>query len=86
MTESPVVYDLVMSRKDRPLAQIMSTCESMIARGVDIEAIRRLLTQSEFDAWVKEANLRWRLTKPLHSVHGTRQKRRNLKDGKPVKS
>ena len=57
----------------------------MIARGVDIEIIRRLLTQNEFDAWVKEANLRWRLTKPLHSVHGARQKRRNPKDGQPVK-
>ena len=74
-----------MSRKDRPLAQIMSTCESMIARGVDIETIRRLLTQNEFEAWVKEANLRWRLTKPLHSVRSARQKRRNPKDGKPVK-
>ena len=85
MAESPGVYASVMSRKDRPLAQIMSPCESMIARGVDIETIRRLLTQNEFDAWVKEANLRWRLTKPSHSVHGARQKRRNPKDGKPVK-
>ena len=85
MAESPGVYASLMSRKDRPLAQIMSTCESMIARGVDIETIRRLLTQNEFEAWVKEANLRWRLTKPLHSVHSARQKRRNPKDGKPVK-
>ena len=72
-----------MLKNDRPLALIMSVCESMMARGVDIEEIRSLLTPSEFDAWTKEANLRWRLTKPLDSIHGPRRKRRNRKDGKP---
>ena len=59
-----------MSKK--PLSEIIHQAEKYLAQGAHRDDLERFLGKSDFAAWGKEAQRRWRLTRPLESIHGTR--------------
>ena len=59
-----------MSKK--PLSEIIHQAEKYLAQGVHPDDLEHLLGRGDFAAWDKEAHRRWRLTRPLESIHGTR--------------
>jgi len=54
---------------------IMLIAEKAIARGIAPDHPDVDLTADERLIWERESQLRWRLTKPLESVHGPRRRR-----------
>ncbi len=59
-----------MSKK--PLSEIIRQAEKYLAQGAHPDDLEHLLGRGDFAAWEKEARRRWRLTRPLESIHGTR--------------
>jgi len=54
----------------------MRIAEEALADGAPPDHPKVGLTAAEQTLWKREARLRWRLTKPLESVHGPRRRRR----------
>ena len=63
-----------MSQK--PLSEIIRQAEKHLAQGVHPNELEHLLGRGNFTVWEKEAQRRWRLARPLQSIHGTRGQRR----------
>ena len=59
-----------MSQK--PLSEIIRQAEKHLSRGGNPDDLKRLLGARDFAVWEKEAWRRWRLARPLQSIHGTR--------------
>ena len=53
----------------------MQVAENAIARGITPDQPGSGLTSEEQRMWVREQQLRWRLEKPLESIHGPRRPR-----------
>ncbi|MFL2551289.1 MAG: hypothetical protein EVB04_01270 [Candidatus Thioglobus sp.] len=62
--------------KTRPLKEIMRIAEEALADGTLPDHPNVGLNAAEQTLWRRETQLRWRLTKPLESVHGPRRKKR----------
>ena len=62
--------------KTRPLEEIMRIAEEALADGNLPDHPNVGLNVAEQTLWRRETQLRWRLTKPLESVHGPRRKKR----------
>ena len=62
--------------KTRPLKEIMRIAEEALADGTLPDHPNAGLNAAEQALWKRETQLRWRLTKPLESVHGPRRKKR----------
>ncbi len=60
----------------RSLNEIMGIAAQALVRGVPPDEHEARLSPHEQVLWEKEARLRWRLTRPLESVHGPRRRRR----------
>ena len=63
----------VMSQK--PLSEIIRQAEKHLAQGVHPDDLEHLLVKADFVVWEKEARRRWRLARPLQSIHGARGQR-----------
>jgi hypothetical protein len=61
--------------KKRSLQEVMQVAENAIARGITPDQPGSGLTSEEQRMWVREQQLRWRLEKPLESIHGPRGRR-----------
>jgi hypothetical protein len=61
-----------MSQK--PLIEIIHQAEKYLAQGVRPDDLERLLGKGDFAVWEKEVRQRWRLTRPLQSIHGTQRR------------
>ena len=63
-----------MSQK--PLSEIIRQAEKHLAQGVHPDDLEHLLGRGDFAVWEKEARRRWRLARPLQSIHGAGGPRR----------
>ena len=60
----------------KPLSKIIRQAETRLAQGVHPDDLEHLLGRDDFAVWEKEARWRWRLARPLQSIHGARGQRR----------
>ena len=59
----------------KPLSKIIRQAETRLAQGVHPDDLEHLLGRDDFAVWEKEARRRWRLARPLQSIHGARGQR-----------
>jgi hypothetical protein len=57
------------------LSNIIRQAEKHLAQGVHPDDLEHLLGTDDFAVWEKEARRRWRLARPLQSIHGARGQR-----------
>jgi len=60
----------------KPLSEIIRQAEKYLSQGVRPDDLEHLLGRDDFAAWEKEARRRWRLARPLQSIHSARGQRR----------
>ena len=61
--------------KTKSINEIMTLARDAQARGIAPDHPEAGLSKEEQDLWERETRLRWRLAKPLQSIHGERRRR-----------
>jgi len=69
-------YTEFTAMAQKPLNEIIRQAEKHLSQGVHPDDLEHLLGRDDFAVWEKEARRRWRLARPLQSIHGARGQRR----------